>query len=205
MPLINRPSSLAKYKHILAISFGSVRRLRGTCAMKFFLFSGVSGTPVNISKSPVPERRGQTEFTRMLWGPYSAARPLVAYVINVSMVINNHKCLNNGSLVITYVGNSTLSGIVPDQTRSRTRSPCGRDVDYRATLTLFNKARNHGLYRVENALDIDLEDTFPFFLGHFQSGLWESSISWNIIWGRLRHASKSEKIKQSGSIYLGIY
>lgn len=79
VPLMNCPSSLAKNKTVLAISFGSVRRPRGTCAMKFFLFSGVSGTPVNISKSPVPERRGQTELTRMLCGPYSAARPFVAY------------------------------------------------------------------------------------------------------------------------------
>jgi hypothetical protein len=62
----------------LATSSGSVSRPSGTLAVKFARFSGVSGTPTKDSKSPVPESSGAMALTRMLNGPNSAARPLVA-------------------------------------------------------------------------------------------------------------------------------
>lgn len=79
IPVTNDPSSDAKYKAAFATSIGSVRRPRGTFATNCSRFSGVSFTPTNDSKRPVPERSGAIALTRILSGPYSAARPLVAY------------------------------------------------------------------------------------------------------------------------------
>jgi hypothetical protein len=85
MPVINPPSALARYNAAFATSSGSVNRPSGTLDTKFARFSGVSGTPTNDSKSLVPQSRGAIALTRMLKGPNSAARPLVAYIWRVSM------------------------------------------------------------------------------------------------------------------------
>ena len=97
-PVTNADSSDAKKRQAPATSFASHKRPSGTLAMNLALFSGVSGMPEKASNlqkqsrqlpipliiptetthSPVPPRRGQTELTRMLWGPNSAASPLVA-------------------------------------------------------------------------------------------------------------------------------
>ena len=52
----------------------------GTLAKNLFRFSGVSGTPANVSNRPVPDSSGLMLLTRMLCGAYSAARPFVACV-----------------------------------------------------------------------------------------------------------------------------
>jgi hypothetical protein len=108
IPVMKDPSSLAKNNAVFAISykvkihgqqlslnisqntriirsflkltFGSVKRPRGTFWTNAFLFSGVSGTPTKLSNSPVPDKRGAIALTLMLFGPYSAAKPLVAYI-----------------------------------------------------------------------------------------------------------------------------
>jgi hypothetical protein len=77
-PVMNFPSSLPRYKHKLATSFGSVSRPNGTFPRKFFTFSGVCSTPTNVLKRPVPLSRGQSAFTRIWSLPNSAARPFVA-------------------------------------------------------------------------------------------------------------------------------
>jgi hypothetical protein len=82
--VINPPSALDRYNAAFATSSGSVKRPRGTLDTKFARLSGVSGTPTNDSKSFVPQSRGAIALTRMLKGPNSAARPLVAYVCQVS-------------------------------------------------------------------------------------------------------------------------
>jgi hypothetical protein len=78
-PLMNWPSSLARNSAALATSSGSVSRPSGTLPVKLARFSGVSGTPTKDSKRPVPESSGAMALTRMLAGPNSAARPLVAF------------------------------------------------------------------------------------------------------------------------------
>jgi hypothetical protein len=80
-PVMNFPSSLARYKHKFATSFGSVNLPNGTFPRNFFTFSGVCSTPTNVLKRPVPDRRGQSAFTRIWSLPYSAARPFVACTI----------------------------------------------------------------------------------------------------------------------------
>jgi hypothetical protein len=62
----------------LATSVGSVSRPSGTLPKKFFTFSGVNGTPTKVSNKPVPLSSGSRLLTRICFGPYSAARPLVA-------------------------------------------------------------------------------------------------------------------------------
>jgi hypothetical protein len=79
-PVMNDPSSLAKNNAVFATSIGSVSRPSGTLATNFSLFSGVSGTPTKLSNSPVPDSSGAIALTRMLFDPYSAANPLVAYI-----------------------------------------------------------------------------------------------------------------------------
>ena len=67
------------YGGSVATEFTSDSRPNGTFHKNLSRFSGVSGKPVNSSNRPVPQSRGETVLTRMLCGPYSAARPLVAY------------------------------------------------------------------------------------------------------------------------------
>jgi hypothetical protein len=66
---------------LLRLTMGSVKRPRGTFWTNVDLFSGVSGTPTKLSNSPVPERSGAIALTLMLLEPYSAASPLVAYIV----------------------------------------------------------------------------------------------------------------------------
>lgn len=67
----------------------------------------------------------------------------------------------------TYVGHSTLGRIVPDKTWSWSRCTCGRDVDHGTALSLFDNTVHEGLTAVEDALDVDLEDSLPLVLGDF--------------------------------------
>lgn len=78
IPVINLPSSLAKYAQILAISSGSVNLPSGTLNRNFCTFSSVNGTPTNCSKRPVPDNSGHSALTRIWSFPNSAARPFVA-------------------------------------------------------------------------------------------------------------------------------
>ena len=97
MPVMNADSSEAKNKQAAATSLASQRRPRGTFERNFSRFSRVNGKPVKDSNlhnlsgtiailasltdptySPVPPSSGQTELTRILCGPNSAARPFVA-------------------------------------------------------------------------------------------------------------------------------
>lgn len=71
----------------------------------------------------------------------------------------------------TYIRHSTLGRIVPDETRSWSRCTCGRNVDHGTALSLFDNTVHEGLTAVEDALDVDLEDALPLFLGDFQRGL----------------------------------
>ena len=77
-PVMNLPSSLHKNRAALATSVGSVNLPSGTFPRKFFTFSGVCGTPTNVSNSPVPDKSGSKLLTRICLEPYSAAKPLVA-------------------------------------------------------------------------------------------------------------------------------
>ncbi|KAK9545957.1 hypothetical protein V6Z77_009505 [Aspergillus fumigatus] len=158
------PSSLARYKHIFATSFGSVNRPRGTFPINFSRFSGVSSMPVNMENRPVPDKRGLTVLTRILWGPYSAASPLVAYSCQLAE-------FTKSQAQESYIGNSALGCIVPHQSRSRSRGSGGGDVDHRASLALLDQPPHQCFRSKEDAPNVNIEHTFPFLLGDFQSGL----------------------------------
>lgn len=160
---MNLPSSLARYRHMLAISSTSDSRPNGTFHKNLLRFSGVSGTPVNSSKRPVPQRRGETVLTRMLWGPYSAARPLVAfYLVSSGYAAWRMKI---------YIGHRSFGCVIPDQSRSWTRGSRGGDVDHRTSLALFDQSRHEGVGAVEDALDVDVEHALPFCFRDFCRGL----------------------------------
>lgn len=76
-PVTKLASSLTKYSAAFATSSGMLIRPSGTVVLNRARSSSESGTPENSSRSPVGARRGHIEFTRMLWGPNSAARPWV--------------------------------------------------------------------------------------------------------------------------------
>jgi hypothetical protein len=75
----NNACDLPRNKAAFATSVGSVSRPSGTFPKKFLTFSGVNGTPTNVSNRPVPLSSGRRLLTRICLGPYSAASPLVAY------------------------------------------------------------------------------------------------------------------------------
>lgn len=75
VPLMNAASSLAKKTAAAAISSGNDIRPSGTVVANRARSSSVSGTPENISSSPVAPLNGQIELTRTPDGPYSAANP----------------------------------------------------------------------------------------------------------------------------------
>lgn len=77
-PVMNLPSSEARYTAMFATSCGSVSLCNGMASANFLRFSGVSLTPTKDSKRPVPDSNGQMALTLIWLGPYSAARPLVA-------------------------------------------------------------------------------------------------------------------------------
>ena len=75
----NNARDLPRNKAAFATSVGSVSLPSGTFPKKFLTFSGVNGTPTNVSNRPVPLNSGRRLLTRICLGPYSAASPLVAY------------------------------------------------------------------------------------------------------------------------------
>lgn len=75
---MNFASELARKTAVEVTSSISPIRPMGTLEMKFFRFSGVSGTPVKCEKSPVLVTSGHMDTTLIWCGPYSAARPFVA-------------------------------------------------------------------------------------------------------------------------------
>lgn len=155
---MKRASSLARYRHMLAISSTSVSRPSGTFPINFARFSGVSSIPVNVEKSPVPERRGATVLNRILWGPYSAARPLVAYIGRLLAIYYSFAVQE-----FTHISDCPLGGIIPNQPRPWSTRSRGGDVDHRSTLALLDETRRQGLCSEINALHVDLEHAFPLF------------------------------------------
>jgi hypothetical protein len=147
---MNDPSSLARNNAVFATSIGSVKRPKGTFDTKLALFSGVSSTPTKLENKPVPERSGAMAVTRMFSGPYSAARPFVAYP-QLSVSSYTKEISNN-----TYVCHSTFASIIPYQPWSRSRTPNTRDVnDTPSTLFLHlrDRSQNTQIY----TLDIDVK------------------------------------------------
>lgn len=67
----------------------------------------------------------------------------------------------------TCIRHSTLGRIVPYKTRSWSRCTCGGDVDHGTALSLFDDTVHEGLTAVEDAFDVDLEDSLPLVLGDF--------------------------------------
>lgn len=109
---MNLLSSETKNTEASTTSSISPNLCKGTFPMNFWRFSGVSFMPMKDSKlrmwisnnrmarrsptyRPVPVKRGQMEFTRILWAPYSAASPLVAcnLVSQVSFIYISHSLL----------------------------------------------------------------------------------------------------------------
>lgn len=78
-PVTKLASSLAKYTAACAIASTLPILCKGTVLENRARSSGVSGTPENLSSRAVGERSGQIEFTRILYGPHSAANPCVIY------------------------------------------------------------------------------------------------------------------------------
>ena len=74
----SNPQDSPRNKAAFATSVGSVSRPSGTLPKKFLTFSGVKGTPTNVSNRPVPLSSGSRLLTRICLAPNSAARPFVA-------------------------------------------------------------------------------------------------------------------------------
>ena len=88
---MNFASSLAMNTHALTTSSTSPMRPMGTLLVNFARLSGVSCMPVKAEKRPVAVTRGQMLLTRIWCGPYSAARPFVAWVSLVSFLPNEER------------------------------------------------------------------------------------------------------------------
>jgi hypothetical protein len=76
-PVTKLASSLTKYNAAFATSSGMLILPSGTVVLNRVRSSSESGTPEKSSRRAVGARKGHMEFTRMLWGPNSAARPWV--------------------------------------------------------------------------------------------------------------------------------
>src|SRR5436305_88998 len=116
----NNALDLPRNKAAFATSVGSVSLPSGTFPKKFLTFSGVNGTPTNVSNRPVPLNSGRRLLTRICLGPYSAASPLVAYREQALVSKREKRSQLEGRPGCpksrdTHICNSALRSIIPHQ------------------------------------------------------------------------------------------
>ena len=182
-------SSDARNEHAEATSEGSHSLPRGTLDKNFALFAGVSETPAKDSNlinssarrfwktlstpearthNPVPPNNGQTEFTRIVCGPNSAANPFVACLTTISHVFFPPSVHQWPS---THIPNRSFTSIVPHQPRPWPRRSHARHIDDTPSPSLLHQQRKDSRSAEINPLDIDIETFVEICLGDFQRRL----------------------------------
>lgn len=70
----------------------------------------------------------------------------------------------------TNISHSRFTGVVPNKTRSRSRSSDGGNIDDRTAISLINEIRDEVSCGMEDALNVYGEDFVEFVFGDF--GCW---------------------------------